>query len=81
MTTQPEYSFWFTDVGWGVENHGTDPDIEAEITPQDYAAARDSQLDKAIELILRALKESPPSVPAPGNRPELPLPELPAREI
>ena len=25
-TTQPEYSFWFTDAGWGVENYGTDPD-------------------------------------------------------
>ena len=24
-TTQPEYSFWFRDVGWGVENYGTDP--------------------------------------------------------
>ncbi len=25
-TTQPEFSFWFKDVGWGVENYGTDPD-------------------------------------------------------
>ena len=24
-TTQPEYSFWFKDVGFGVENYGTDP--------------------------------------------------------
>ncbi|MBC7472902.1 MAG: PDZ domain-containing protein, partial [Candidatus Sericytochromatia bacterium] len=25
MTTQPEFSFWFVDVGWGVENYGTAP--------------------------------------------------------
>ncbi|HZU97308.1 MAG TPA: PDZ domain-containing protein, partial [Planctomycetota bacterium] len=23
LTTQPEFSFWFEDVGWGVENRGT----------------------------------------------------------
>ena len=35
ITTQPEYSFWFEDVGWTVENYGTDPDIEVDMTPQD----------------------------------------------
>ena len=30
VTTQPEFSFWFVDVGWGVENYGTDPDIEVD---------------------------------------------------
>lgn len=25
---EPEFSFWFTDVGWGVENYGTEPDME-----------------------------------------------------
>ena len=30
MTTQPEFSFWFRDVGWKVENYGVDPDIEVE---------------------------------------------------
>ena len=34
-TTQPEFSFWFQDVGWGVENHGTDPQIEVDNAPQD----------------------------------------------
>ncbi len=34
-TTQPEFAFWFTDVGFGVENHGTDPDIEVDNAPQD----------------------------------------------
>jgi tricorn protease len=32
-TTQPEYSFWFHDVGWRVENFGVDPTIEVDNRP------------------------------------------------
>jgi tricorn protease len=46
-TTQPEFAFWFTDVGVGVENHGTDPDVEVDNAPQDSAAGRDRQLEVA----------------------------------
>jgi len=74
MTTQPEYSFWFVDVGWGVENYGTDPDIVVHITPQDYAAGRDPQLEKAIEVVLHLLEEKPPLKPAFGDRPKRTLP-------
>jgi len=45
LTTQPEYSFWFIDVGWKVENYGTDPDIEVENRPQDYVKGKDPQLE------------------------------------
>jgi tricorn protease len=27
QTTQPEFAFWFEDVGWRVENYGTEPDV------------------------------------------------------
>jgi tricorn protease len=77
VTTQPEYSFWFEDVGWGVENYGTDPDIEVEITPEDWVAGRDPQLERAIAEVLRLLAENPPSVPDFSNRPQLGLPGLP----
>ncbi len=63
VVTQPEFSFWFEDVGWGVENYGADPDIEVDITPQDYAAGKDTQLERAIEEILRLLEEQPPKRP------------------
>ena len=73
ITTQPEFSFWFKDVDWGVENYGTDPDIEVEITPQDYAAGRDPQLDRAIGEIMRIVEEIQPGVPEfpepPSRRP------------
>lgn len=59
-TTQPEYSFWFEDVGWSVENHGTNPDIEVEYPPEAYAQGRDPQLDRAIEEALKLARRSPP---------------------
>jgi tricorn protease len=78
VTTQPEFSFWFADVGWGVENYGTDPDIEVDVAPQDHTAGRDPQLDRAIAEVLRLLEENPPAVPAFDERPVLtPPPKLP----
>jgi tricorn protease len=79
LTTQPEYSFWFQDVGWGVENYGTDPDVEVDITPQDYAAGRDTQLERALALSLKQLKRNPPVRPDFSQRPDLSLPKLPPR--
>ena len=76
-TTQPEYSFWFVDVGWNVENYGTDPDIEVDYRPQDYITDADPQLDRAIEELLRQMEENPPQLPDFGERPRLTLPTLP----
>lgn len=63
MTTQPEYSFWFADVGWKVENYGTEPDIEVEIAPEDYVAERDPQLEKSLKLCLELCETHPPLKP------------------
>ena len=79
ITTQPEYSFAFDDVSWRVENYGTDPDIEVEIAPQDYAAGVDPQLEQAIEVVERLLVEHPPHRPNPLERPKLVSPPLPPR--
>jgi len=73
-TTQPEFSFWFKDVGWGVENYGTDPDIEVDIMPQDYVQGKDPQLDTAIKVALEELKKNPPLKPVFDKKPQLPLP-------
>lgn len=76
-TTQPEYSFWFPDVGWGVENYGTEPTIEVEIAPQDDMAGADPQLERAIAEIQQMLEAQPPRLPEFGPRPRLGLPRLP----
>ncbi len=79
ITTQPEYSFWFEDVGWNVENYGTDPDIEIDIRPQDYAAGVDAQLERAIAEALRLLEATPVSRPQLEPRPSRAIPKLPPR--
>lgn len=76
LTTQPEYSFWFQDVGWSVENYGTEPTYEVDYRPQDYKAGKDPQLQKAIDLVLAALRKNPVNLPSFKERPQLPLPHL-----
>jgi tricorn protease len=71
VTTQPEFAFWFVDVGWGVENYGTDPDEEIEIRPQDWRDGIDPQLERAVAVGLKLLKKKPPLSPqALDDRPD-----------
>ncbi len=79
LTTQPEFSFTFDDVGWRVENHGVDPDIDVDVAPQDYAAGADPQLERAIAVALEQLTLRPAHAPAPPARPRLAPPPLPPR--
>ncbi|MGC8574423.1 MAG: S41 family peptidase [Thermoplasmata archaeon] len=53
VVTQPEYAFWFSNVGFNVENYGVDPDIVVEYKPEDYLSGRDPQLDIAIDILLK----------------------------
>ncbi|HET9172523.1 MAG TPA: PDZ domain-containing protein [Actinospica sp.] len=62
-TTQPKYGTWFDNVGYAVENHGVEPDVEVPIAPQDWAAGRDPQLETAIALALDALERTPAASP------------------
>jgi tricorn protease len=71
IITEPEYSFWFKDVGWGVENYGTDPDIEVDIAPQDYVRDADPQLERAVAEALQQLETRGYLEPRPGIRPRL----------
>ena len=80
VTTQPEFSFFFDDVGWRVENYGTDPDIDVDNAPQDYARGTDPQLERAIAVILDLLAERPPHTPRPTDRPRFVAPRLAPRD-
>ena len=71
VTTQAEYATWFNDVGWGVENYGTDPDIDVEILPQDYAAGRDPQIERAIKETLKLVRSGPRRDPKMAKAPSL----------
>jgi len=74
ITTQPEFSFWFVDVGFRVENYGTDPDYDVDIAPHDEKAGSDPQMQKALELIAALQGAKPNGKPHFGNRPRLHIP-------
>jgi tricorn protease len=59
--TAPNLAFWTPETGWDVENEGVPPDIEVEQTPADVIAGRDPQLERAIAVVMDALKKNPPA--------------------
>jgi tricorn protease len=68
--TSPNLAFWSPEEGFGIENVGVPPDIEVEVTPKDFMAGRDAQLDKAIEVVLQQLAAHPTVAP---KRPAYPV--------
>ncbi|MEU4256454.1 S41 family peptidase [Streptomyces fradiae] len=80
VITVPMNAAWFEAYGWGVENHGVEPDIEIERTPLDWAEGRHRQLADAVGLALDLLKQRPPSSPPDySGTPDLARPPLPPR--
>ncbi|MEX2653741.1 MAG: S41 family peptidase [Acidimicrobiia bacterium] len=76
VTTQPQFGTWFSDVGYSVENYGTDPDIEVVTTPQDHATGRDPQLEQGIEELLVRIAAAEPLRPDFGPEPTVRPPTL-----
>ena len=78
--TIPRYASWFNEFGWSVENYGVDPDTEVLITPDDWAAGHDPQLEVAVDRALALLEENPrPPLPDPSTGPAKRRPPLPPR--
>ena len=78
--TVPRLGFWFEEYGWGVENYGVDPDVEVIMSPDDWAAGRDTQLETAVSLALQALQQRPAvRPPDTRTRPSRRRPPLPPR--
>jgi tricorn protease len=53
--TNPRGGFINLEGQWDVENKGVAPDVEVEITPKDYAAGRDPQLERGVQEALKLL--------------------------
>jgi tricorn protease len=79
ITTQPEFGFWFEDVGFAVENYGTEPDIEVELPPDADGRGEDPQLEVAIETALKLLQERAPKLPDFAPYPVMAAPHLKPR--
>jgi len=69
----PTFRFLTPEGQWGVENEGTAPDIEVVDRPDALAKGQDPTLEKGIEVLMEALKKSPPKkvtvppIPTGGN--------------
>jgi tricorn protease len=68
--TRPEFSLYDTDSHWLIENHGVEPDIVVENRPDLVIAGHDPQLEKAIELVMKEVREHPKTLPP--RPPDLP---------
>jgi tricorn protease len=67
--TAPHFAFYSPEGKWEIENHGVDPDIEVEMDPKAWREGRDPQLEKAVEVVMEALRKNPPQK---TQRPEYP---------
>ena len=58
--TAPHFAFYSPEGKWEIENYGVAPDIEVEMDPKAWRAGRDPQLERAVEVVMEALKKNPP---------------------
>jgi tricorn protease len=64
----PEFGFASADGRWIIEGHGVQPDIEVENDPKSVIEGRDPQLERAVEEVMKQVREHPrrlPDRPAP----------------
>lgn len=60
FVTAPDCGIYSPEGEWVAENRGIAPDIEVEQDPAAVRAGHDPQLEKAVEVVLEALKKNPP---------------------
>jgi tricorn protease len=59
----PEFGFASATGEWIIEGHGVDPDIEVENDPRAVIEGHDPQLERAVDEVLKQLKEKPVALP------------------
>ena len=59
----PQFGTNAADGSWVVENVGVEPDIEVDNDPRSVIAGRDPQLERAVEEVLRMMRENPKALP------------------
>lgn len=59
LVTAPRVAFYNLEGQWDVENYGTPPDVEVELDPKAWREGHDAQLEKAVEVLMEAIKKNP----------------------
>ena len=73
----PEFGHVSVEGTWSIEGWGVEPDIEVDQDPKALIEGRDPQLEKALEVIQKEIRENPvklperpaPPIKTPGNNP------------
>jgi tricorn protease len=68
--TVPEFAFFNVEGEWDVENYGVEPDIKVDNRPDLVMKGQDPQLERAIQEVMKKIKEEPKKLP---DRPEYPI--------
>jgi tricorn protease len=68
--TVPTFALYDTNGNWIIEGHGVDPDIKVVDDPSLMAKGGDPQLERAIEEVMKQLRDNPPMT---AHRPKYPI--------
>jgi tricorn protease len=70
IATAAEYGVYGPEGVWLIEGHGVEPDIVVDNLPHATFKGEDAQLQAAIDLLLKKIKEQPVTQPAPPAYPD-----------
>ena len=71
--TRPEFARYDLNSKWVVENRGVQPDVVVDNRPEDYVKGKDTQLDMAIQMVMKSIQENPKKLaPRPPDLPAYP---------
>ncbi|HTU34439.1 MAG TPA: PDZ domain-containing protein, partial [Candidatus Acidoferrum sp.] len=68
--TRPEFALYGLNSQWIVENHGVQPDIVVENTPDKTTGGHDPQLERTVDILMKEIREHPKTLP--HRPPDLP---------
>jgi len=69
LVTAPRIALWTAEGEYAVENKGVAPDVEVDLEPAAWRKGRDSQLEKAVSVLMDELAKRPKQV---AKRPAFP---------
>jgi tricorn protease len=71
--TRPEFALYGLDSKWLIENKGVAPDVVVENRPDAVVKGEDTQLEKAIQMVLQDMQANPKKLPPkPADLPAYP---------
>lgn len=70
VTTPPQFGLYGLDGTWLIEGLGVVPDVEVQNMPGDVVRGVDTQLDTAIQHVMKTVEDNPMELPTPPAYPD-----------